>query len=227
MSRPLKVWLVGLVGYVLMRVWCASIRLRIVDPHGTLRAIGPGTPSIWAFWHNRLFLTAHMFRSFFPRHRGAALASVSKDGEIISALIERFGVQAVRGSSSRRGAAALVAMRRFLLSGHVVALTPDGPRGPVHRVNPGVVKLAQVTGIPIVPLHLRMESFWALRSWDGFRLPVPFSRVDVVFGAAHVVAATSTEEEFEAERLRFEQVLRAPEVESGSTQAPGISAEVV
>ena len=204
---------VGLVGSLLMRLWCRTLRFRFTDPANVMRVPDPEKPLLWAFWHNRLFIMGYLFRRFFPGRRGAALASPSKDGEIISALLERFGIESVRGSSSRRGAAALIEMKRVLQRGSVMAITPDGPRGPVYHVNPGVVKLAQISGGGILPVQVEFSRYWQLKSWDGFRLPKPFSTVHVTFHPVHRVAETDSEAGFEAERARFERFFRGFETD--------------
>jgi lysophospholipid acyltransferase (LPLAT)-like uncharacterized protein len=202
---------VGLVGSLLMRLWCRTLQFRFIDHAHVLRKHNPEKPLLWAFWHNRLFIMGYMFQRFFPGRPGAALASASKDGEIISALLERFGIASVRGSSSKRGAVALVEMKRALQRGSVMAITPDGPRGPKYQVNPGVVKLAQIFDGSILPVHVRFTRYWTLKSWDGFRLPKPFSAVEITFLPLHPVPQTSSDSEFEAERLRFQSLLRGLE----------------
>ena len=203
---------IGAIGARLIRLWLWTIRFQTVDHAGVL-ATPPEKPLLWCFWHNRLFVMAPMFERFFPGRPGAALASASRDGAIIAAVMERFGIRAIRGSSSRRGAAALIEMRRAIASGKITALTPDGPRGPRYRINPGVIKLAQLTGGTILPLHVSYSRCWRLKSWDGFMIPKPFATIRVTFAPLHHVAPTSDEAAFEAERARFEKVLRAPDDE--------------
>lgn len=210
MTHAKKADLLAAIGTRLMRVWLATLRFEIIDRSGLVRDL-PNPPLLWAFWHNRLFVMPYMFEKFFPNRPGAALASASKDGEIIAAVMKRFGIRPIRGSSSRRGAQALVEMKSALDEGFVTAITPDGPRGPCYRVNPGLIKLAQLTGGVIVPIHVRISSCWRLKSWDGFMIPKPFARVEIVFEHAHRVQPTETEEAFESERAAFERVLRAPE----------------
>ena len=190
----------------LMRVWLWTLKFRISDQAGVLET-PPQRPLLWTFWHNTLFVMPYMFEKFFPDRLGAALASSSKDGEIISALMKRFGIRPIRGSSSRRGAAALVEMKRAIQSGYIMAITPDGPRGPRYHINPGIIKLAQVTGGVVLPIHVTFSSFWRLKSWDGFMIPKPFSAIDIVFAPLHPVAPTRTEEAFEQQRQIFEQLL--------------------
>jgi len=87
-----------------------------------------------------------------------------------------------RGSSSRRGAQALIELASWLSEGYDIALTPDGPRGPCYKLSPGLVLLAKNDGNPIMPLAVRYHDSWKLKSWDQFRIPKPFSRVDVYAG---------------------------------------------
>src|SRR5690606_9214875 len=115
-------------------------------------------------------------------HRKAVvLASASHDGAALASAMAVFGLGAVRGSSSRRGVAALIALKRALKSGVDVCITPDGPRGPRYGLQPGVVKLAASSGAPIIPIHVRFSSAWRLNTWDRFVLPKPFSRVHMIF----------------------------------------------
>jgi lysophospholipid acyltransferase (LPLAT)-like uncharacterized protein len=199
--------LIGKIAAHVMRAYLFTIRLEITDRAGVLNQ-PPERPLLWTFWHNKLFVMAYMYQRKFRGRLGAALASASKDGEIISAIIEEFGIRAIRGSSSRGGARALVEMKRAIEDGYIMAITPDGPRGPRYTINPGIVKLAQITGGYILPIHVSYSRFWRLKSWDGFMIPWPFARIAITFDHLHLVPPTATEEEFEVERLRFERLLR-------------------
>ncbi len=106
----------------------------------------------------------HYLRRYVARRdrqrRLAALVSASRDGGLLAAILELFGVQPVRGSSSRRGAQALLELTTWAERGYDLAITPDGPRGPRYVVQEGVMSLAQITGLPIVPVsyHLQLEN---------------------------------------------------------------------
>ncbi len=111
-----------------------------------------------------------------------ALISASHDGGMLSRALRYFNVDSVRGSSSRRGAQALLELTSWTERGHAVAITPDGPRGPRYRIHDGVIALAQLSGLPIVPVSVFIHPKLQLRSWDKFQIPLPFSRCDIYFG---------------------------------------------
>lgn len=199
-------WLIALT-FPLLKVWIRTLRFEIDDRGDLLKA--PGSKRyIGALWHNRLLLSAHVISHFLPvRRGGAALISASRDGALIADVVWRYGFQAVRGSSSRQGTAALRQLADVIASGRDPLITPDGPRGPVYRLGGGIIFLAQKTNVPVMPVNFEYSSCWRLKSWDRFIIPKPFSKVRVIFGEPHHVRSTSTDEEFEAERVRLENAM--------------------
>lgn len=159
------------------------------------------TPVIFASWHGRVLLLPSLYESLQAR----VLASRSRDGELLARVLERFGFEAIRGSSSRGGAGALRAMVDALRDGQNVLVAPDGPRGPREQVKPGIAALARLSGAPVVPIAVGSSSEWRLRSWDGFRIPVPFSRCVARMGAA--IPAPPDREHDEAARAAIERAL--------------------
>ena len=208
MIHESKARVLAAIGSWIMRGLLVTLRFRFTD-RARIMATPPEKPLLWAFWHNRLFVMPYVFEHFFPGRPGAALTSASKDGEVLAAFLNRFGVRAIRGSSSRGGAKALVEMKRAIENGYIMGITPDGPRGPRYRLSPGVVKLAQVTGGFVLPVHVRYSRFWQLKSWDGFMIPKPFATVEITFDILHEVPPTADDDEFESQRLRMEQMLAA------------------
>lgn len=190
----------------LLRFWERTLRYE-VDDRGGILARSPRDAAIGAVWHNRLLIMPLVLRRFLSHRQGAALISASRDGAYIAELVQRIGFDVVRGSSSRQGAAAMRQMAELLASGRDVVVAPDGPRGPVYQLGPGIVLLAQQSRAPIFPAHLEYSSCWRVKSWDRFILPRPFSRVRVVFGPPHYVSATQSEEDFEAERVRLQNAM--------------------
>ena len=189
----------------LMRLLAASLRYEVNGANGPAKL--PVTPVIFALWHNRLGLCMKAYHSFVrPQHPTdhlAALISASKDGAFLAAILENFGVQPVRGSSSRRGAQALLELSSWAERGYDLAVTPDGPRGPCYTVQDGVMTLAQVTGLPIVAFSFRLNWKIRVKSWDRFQIPLPFARCEMFFGEPVHIPRDVTDEE----RARLRQKL--------------------
>lgn len=166
----------ALLGSALIRGWMATVRYRIENldtaPH-------PAHPRhgrfLYSFWHEAL-LVPTQFR--VPTH---VLISLHADGELIAQVCRRLGLGVVRGSTSRGGGRALFDMIEAAGQTHL-AITPDGPRGPRRKVQPGVVVMAAQTGLPVVPLGFGFTSAWRAKSWDRFAIPRPGSAVVVIAG---------------------------------------------
>lgn len=185
----------------LIRLYLGTIRVRWLgiepcDPPVDLR-----TPFVYAFWHQRLLLFTYTHRS-----RGITiLVSQHADGELIARTAEGLGFRSVRGSSTRGGERALRELTHA--RGIDIAVTPDGPRGPRHRLKAGIIYLAAATGYPIMPATVSYERFWQVGSWDGFLLPRPFTRGLVRAAAPYRVPATATGDP-EPHRRAVERILR-------------------
>ena len=203
-------WWIGLVGSLVLRLLARTLRIQVENLE-RLQARATGDPFILVFWHNRLLLVPVVWNRFFARHRpkGMALTSTSRDGELIAQFLNRFGIGPIRGSSTRRGAASVRELAGWLRRGHDIAITPDGSRGPLYEIKPGLVLLAQLTGKPVLPISFEFSRAWRLRSWDRFFIPKPFSTVRFVVGDLYQVPRTSTPEAFEQERQRCEVALRS------------------
>ncbi|MFZ9936313.1 MAG: lysophospholipid acyltransferase family protein [Luteolibacter sp.] len=193
-----------------MKALAASLRMEIRDECGLGSPAKAGSPVIYVLWHNRIFTVPPAWHKLCGAHRKVVvMASASHDGDMVARAMAVFGMGAVRGSSSRRGVAAWVGLKRALAAGTDVCLTPDGPRGPRYVFQPGAVKLAQSSGAPLVPVHVRFSSVWHLRTWDRFAIPKPFSKVVVTFAAPIQIPRELGEAEFEAKRLGLENRLVA------------------
>jgi len=142
----------------------------------------PEFPSIVAFWHGRMFLLPFALKEYSDRV--SILISRHRDGELISNIVEKMGFKTIRGSTGvgKGGERAFLRMVDWLEKKGVVAITPDGPRGPVEVVKRGIAKLSMKTGVPIYPLTFSSSRKIHLNSWDRFLIPLPFSRCKVVLG---------------------------------------------
>ncbi len=154
-----------------------------------------GQPAIATFWHERLpLLPALWFHMTRHGARGTPRVLVSKhrDGRFIGAVVARFGVTVVHGSSSKDGSARDVSEKggaasvRVLLgvleAGEHILITPDGPRGPRRRAAPGVAQIAGLSGAPVLPIGAQTSRRWVLPTWDRMVVPVPFGRGVIVCG---------------------------------------------
>ena len=194
-----------------MRLLAATLRYRVNGGSGPAK-LSDG-PVIFALWHNRLGLCMKVYESFVrpqhPHDHLAALISASKDGAFLAAILQNFGVQPVRGSSSRRGAQALLELASWAKRGYDLAVTPDGSRGPRYVVQEGVMALAQVTGLPIVPYSCQLGWKIRVKSWDGFQIPLPFAHCEMTFGELIRVPRRATGAEREQLREQLGAALLA------------------
>jgi lysophospholipid acyltransferase (LPLAT)-like uncharacterized protein len=133
-------------------------------------------PVVFVIWHNRLFMAADIYRRIRPGRKLYALVSASRDGAWLAAFYDACGVSAVRGSSSRMAREAVKGLVDVVRSGNDAGISPDGPRGPRYEVKPGALVVARRAGAAVVLIGLDFESACRLASWDGFYLPMPFSR---------------------------------------------------
>lgn len=148
---------------------------------------GAGKPAIFAFWHEFLPLMPALslvarrlpFYHQTPIH---TLVSQHRDGRFIGTVVRRFGIQPIFGSSTRGGAGGLRSLLAVLRQGHLIGITPDGPKGPRHQAAPGTAQLAALSGVPVVPLAARTRFRIQLNTWDRMQVPLPFGRGVIVCG---------------------------------------------
>jgi lysophospholipid acyltransferase (LPLAT)-like uncharacterized protein len=202
--NPLLIKTVGVVGAWAIRRWIATLRYeyRPIGPN-----VDPHRPDldrryIYAFWHETMLLPAYQY----GRSDIWVLISQHADGQMIADVSRRLGFQLVRGSTTRGGAEAVRQMLRLGRGGHL-AITPDGPRGPRRRVQPGLVYLAARTGMPIIPIGIGFDRPWRMGSWDRFALPRPFSRAVCVTTEPIIVPPDVEKDALEVYRERVERTL--------------------
>jgi len=173
-GQRIAVWIVPKLTALVLAVIGATLRFEVIAEEGAVPE-QPPTTGIFCFWHRCTLLAGWYFRKFHC----SILISRSFDGELITRTLRLLGYDAVRGSSSRGGAAGLLALQGVIERGLPVVFTADGPRGPIYQTKVGPVKLAQMTGQPMGSFYLLPERAWVMRSWDQFLIPKPFSRVAV------------------------------------------------
>ncbi len=192
-------WLFWLPAKILL-LFRHIMRTEIIDDGGSIAGKNP--PAITVLWHNRLLFFPAMFDRWEREHT-VAVISASRDGEYIADLCKQFGIESVRGSTSRKAVQVLVgAMKSILQKRKYVSFTPDGPRGPKYIMSRGPIHLASETGVRIIPIAVNYSSYWELKSWDGFQIPKPWAKITMHMGEPVMIPPNLTEEELE--RWRFE-----------------------
>ncbi len=134
---------------------------------------------IWACWHGELFISPQAYRKLHSKQNAYAIASAHKDGMIVANTIRYLNIKPIKGSTSKGGARALLEAMSCLKEGKEVLITPDGPKGPRHHLNDGVISLAQKLKLPVCVINYQASNYWQLRSWDKFVIPKPFSKIDI------------------------------------------------
>ena len=168
-------WLV----YIVARCIYKTLRLHLENYERLVpREADKPQGAILVTWHGRTLIPANLLRN-----KGYwALISLSRDGELQNWVFQRFGFQTVRGSTGRGGVRGALQMARKVREGGILAFTPDGPRGPTHKVQLGVILMAEKSGAPIVPVGISASRRWQIGSWDAFMIPQPFARAYFLVG---------------------------------------------
>lgn len=168
---------------------------------------------IFAGWHGRTLMAASLFRK-----KGFwTIISLSRDGEVQNQIFQRFGFNTIRGSSGRNGVKALVESINVLKQpGTRMAFTPDGPRGPTHIVQSGIVQMAQKSGCLLVPVGVSARRRWLAKTWDSFMVPKPFTSGLMIFGDPIEIDAKASSDEAERVRLLLENEMNRLEAEAES-----------
>lgn len=196
----------GLI-YGLARFIGMTCRLRTI---GYEEAESHPGGKIYAGWHGRTLLAANLFRN-----KGVVtIISLSRDGEMQNRIFTKFGFRTIRGSTGRGGARALAESIRALKDGATMAFTPDGPRGPTHEVQVGILAMAQRAGASIFPVGVSARPRWLAPTWDSYMVPWPFSRGVMIFGSPITVPRDADETALEAIRRRFEHEMNRLEAEA-------------
>ena len=185
-----KLALKGIQGFIFFTGVTAKIswvRKEIID-----ELMEKSQPFIICAWHHDIYFSSWLLKDF----ELTALISSSKDGEYINQILSGFGFGSVRGSSTRGGIGAMKQLVRCLKDGNAVAITPDGPQGPIHKVQEGIVALAKITGVPIIPWRYEASSCWKLNSWDSHKIPKPFTKISSVVGQPLYVPKSASSSDF-------------------------------
>ena len=201
--KKLPTWLFWFPAALMKIAFRLFYRFKLIDPHNFC---ADPESIIGITWHNRLMFICPAFPRKVMKNTSAVI-SASRDGQYLADFLGFFGAEALRGSSSRKGANALLGAIRAIESGRNVVFTPDGPRGPKYQIKIGPVAVAAKTGAVIVPFVLNSSRCWKLKSWDEFQIPNPFSTLTMVIGEPISVPADADVETLEKFRKQAEDAL--------------------
>lgn len=205
--RSRRPYLLSGIIYSLVRLVWFTVRLKLVG--WEMARDLPGS-KIYCGWHGRSFIPANFFKG-----RGVyGIFSLSRDGELQTRIFSRLGFRVIRGSTGRGGERALVESIRVLRKGAEMAITPDGPRGPAHIVQGGVLAMAKKSGCALIPVGTAARPAFYVPSWDKYMLPAPFARASFVLGEPMYVPADATDEQVEEIRQALQDQIHAMQAEA-------------
>ena len=197
--------IIGFLFYFITKLISLSIRWEYFEQSKKSKIFDNRNKYIFCCWHNKLFLGPHLL----PRNRVInALQSSHSDGMITSLAFQYLGMNVILGSSKKGGMQAFRKMVKSLQLGESIAITPDGPKGPKEKVKDGIIKLAQMTNTPIIPLVWATRKFKIINSWDNFVLPYPFSKGIYSFGKPMYIEKKMNISKFELERKNLENEIK-------------------
>ncbi|MEE9276169.1 MAG: lysophospholipid acyltransferase family protein [bacterium] len=222
---PLPVRIAGAALAGILRLMWLTARVVASRPerHARLRN-EPGGSSILVFWHCQIGIPFKFFQDWKPPR--ACLMSRSRDGEMLAQTVAWLQTRSVRGSSSspdgtdKGGGGALRALARAAKAGFHPVITPDGPKGPPEQVQPGVIALAALTGLPILPLGFAAKGVYRLKSWDRTVIPLPFCRLAFSCGEPIRVPRTADSAVIESHRAELERRLHEVNAEARDLLGP-------
>jgi len=203
-AKRVEAKVIAALGYRLIALLGSTLRWRTEGLERFDAIAASGRQPIMAFWHGRILPATYFFR----RRGIVVITSENFDGEWIAGIIERFGYETARGSTSRGARKALLQLTRDIAAGKPVGFTLDGPRGPARVAQPGAVWLAKATGNPVLPFHLEASRHWTLNSWDHTQIPKPYATVALAVGTPIDVPSDADEAMQDARRCELETSLK-------------------
>jgi lysophospholipid acyltransferase (LPLAT)-like uncharacterized protein len=166
--------------YYVYRLWALTWRFRNISNPLVDQIIANNEPTIFAHWHRDELAVMRMVTDF----KIATMTSTSRDGKLIDYVIRKFGGATSKGSSTRGGSTALLGLTRLVEEGYRASIAVDGPKGPIYQAKPGIFELSRLSKGWIIPAGVGSSSHFVFKkSWNKARLPLPFSKVVVIFGA--------------------------------------------
>lgn len=186
-----------------IRMLIGTLRIKFINEEALLKAAEEKKNYVSAFWHGSMMIGWFINRKNNP----AALVSRSRDGDVLAAVLGKWNYNIVRGSSSTGGPDALASMVFLLRDGYSIAITPDGPRGPAYKMKAGAVIAAKKAGVPLFLAGIGMKNKIELKSWDRFEVPLPFSRVSVIYSDPLFIDENLNYDETNNKLIEYEELL--------------------
>jgi lysophospholipid acyltransferase (LPLAT)-like uncharacterized protein len=177
LKDKLFIWIIPPIAFIAFKLIARTWNIRIIGQDNVDKIWSAGKRVCYAGWHGRFlpFLHTHC------KEDVRLLISLHRDGELLARVVRKLGFTTIRGSSTRGGRRAIAEMCK-VINCYDIALTPDGPVGPYREVQPGITYISQRAEVPIVPVGISANSFWRSKSWDGFTVPKPFSKIVMLIG---------------------------------------------
>ena len=211
LKRLLNLPIFPYIGLVVIKIISWTYKIRVMNLDIEKDILKRGHIPIYASWHQRFFPGIVFFATRKPI---SIMISQSRDGELISKIVNVLGWHPVRGSSSKGGGQALKDIKKLVSRGYKIGHIVDGPRGPLGVVKPGLLVIAQASGMPIVPTIISTEKKWVFNSWDRFMVPKPFSRVIIRFSDGIRIPEELQRSDFEEKRTSIENTLKKLYIET-------------
>jgi lysophospholipid acyltransferase (LPLAT)-like uncharacterized protein len=205
------------IAHYLVHAYLLLIKIKTVNEELGLQHLKSGQKMIVAIWHQRILVVMGYARRF-GEYKPSVMISQSRDGEMIAKVYSRFNFRPIRGSSSRGGKEALANMVEDLIDHQIAVHILDGPRGPRGAVKPGLIVMAQLSGVPIVPVYISVNRAWVLNSWDHFIIPKPFSTVVIRWDSPIYVPESMDSETFENTWKNIEKHLKKNQIRDDQEQ---------
>jgi lysophospholipid acyltransferase (LPLAT)-like uncharacterized protein len=202
LKKKLVSWLGAWSAYWAIKILAVTMQFEEIHPEIPRGFWDKGIPAIGAFWHGRLL----MMPVAYEGTKLSFLVSPHRDGQVVGKALKRFGFHAILGSTTRKGFSGFKQMVKA--HGSDIAIVPDGPRGPRHQVQIGVIELAKLTGRAVIPLTFSASKRKIFNTWDQFLLPYPFSKGVFIWGEPIYVDQNGDRTYLEEKRILLENRLK-------------------
>ena len=205
MKKNLYKHVLPYIFFVILYLIGKTLRIQIINRDVESRLEKQGKAIIYTFWHGRMLYFPYLYRF---SNKSTILTSPSEDGEIVARTAKIFGFSSIRGSSFKKGGSALLKMTRSIKEGKAVTVVGDGSRGPLYKVQEGIINLAYLTGVSILPVAYGAKNKIQLNTWDRFIIPLPFSKIKVMYGDPVCVDKKTEEKKSKSKREELEKKLK-------------------